>query len=144
MKGNLMGEDYFGNKFYEIPADPKTGKSKTSRWVEAVDKEDHMQEMAAEWESWLRGRRYDLDNFKNFLSDDAIIYRKLPPTDQELMKNLAIMNMKKKNAALIDDKLGRPQDHAALKKDETGEKAAFPKYGDYEAMPGEASKGSKS
>lgn len=61
------------------------------------------------------------------------------------MKNLAMMNLKKKNAALIDERLGRPQDHAALKKDETGQKAAFPKYGeDYETMPGEDPKGSKS
>lgn len=57
MKGNLIGEDYFGNKFYEIPADASRGKSKTSRWFEPVEKDNHMQEMTAEWESWLRGRR---------------------------------------------------------------------------------------
>lgn len=57
MKGNLKGEDYFGNKYYEIPADPSGGRAKTARWFEPVDKENHEQEMTAEWASWLRGRR---------------------------------------------------------------------------------------
>lgn len=54
-KGNLMGEDYFGNKFFEIPKAP--GRAKTARWFEPLEKENHEQEMAAEWEAWLRGRR---------------------------------------------------------------------------------------
>lgn len=56
------------------------------------------------------------------------------------MKNLAIMQLKKKNAALLDEKHGKTQDHAALKKDETGQRAAFPSYDDYEVMPGKAKK----
>jgi hypothetical protein len=53
------------------------------------------------------------------------------------MKNLAIMQMKKKNAALLEGKNKPVQDHAALKKDETGQRAAFPRYNDeYEIMPG--------
>lgn len=77
------------------------------------------------------------------LFDDATNFRKIPPTDQELMKNLAIMNLKKKNAALMDDKFQQKQDHAALKRDETGQKAAFPRYNDYEVMPGEGTKDPK-
>jgi len=118
-----MGEDYFGNKYYEIPKDPSRGKSKTSRWFKPPEKDNHEQEMTAEWASWLRGRRKD------------------PPTDEELMKNLAIMQMKKKNAGLLDDKFKQPQDHAALKKDETGQRAAFPRYEDYELSPGADKKG---
>lgn len=57
IKGNLKGEDYFGNKFFEIPADPSGGRRKRARWFEPPEKENHEQEMAAEWESWLRGRR---------------------------------------------------------------------------------------
>lgn len=63
IKGNLMGEDYLGNKYYEIPADPKLGQRKSSRWFEPPgkrdinDPEDHGHELTAEWESWLRGRR---------------------------------------------------------------------------------------
>lgn len=47
------------------------------------------------------------------------------------------MQMKKRNAAALEDKNARPQDHAALKKDETGQRASFPRYDDYEVMPGQ-------
>lgn len=63
LKGNYMGEDYLGNKYYEIPADPSRGKRKTSRYFEPPgerdrnDPDDHGHELTAEWESWLRGRR---------------------------------------------------------------------------------------
>lgn len=53
-----MGEDYFGNKYYEIPANPSIGKRKASRWFEPADKEAFDQERTAEWDAWLRGRRY--------------------------------------------------------------------------------------
>lgn len=52
------------------------------------------------------------------------------------MANLAIIQMKRKNAALLDEKFAKPQDHAALKKDSSGERADFPKYEEYEIMPG--------
>lgn len=67
IKGNFIGEDYLGNKFYEIPANPALGQRKASRWFEppgkkssfeeSQDPEDHGHELTAEWESWLRGRR---------------------------------------------------------------------------------------
>lgn len=59
------------------------------------------------------------------------------------MKNLAIMQLKKRNAALLDTKHGQKQDHAALKKDKMGQHAAFPSYDEYEVMPGKSSKNSK-
>jgi hypothetical protein len=66
-----------------------------------------------------------------------IFFRKEPPTEEELKKNLAIMYMKKKNAALLDEKYGKPQDHASLKKNEISGRAEFPRYDeDYEIMPG--------
>jgi hypothetical protein len=44
--------------------------------------------------------------------------------------------MKKKNAALLEDKFQKPQDHAALKRGDVG-KTAFPSYGkEYEIQPG--------
>lgn len=64
-------------------------------------------------------------------------FRKDPPTQEELLKNYAVMQMKKRNAALLDEKHAVKQDHASLKKDETGQKAAFPSYGEYESMPGQ-------
>lgn len=57
INGNLMGEDYFGNKYYEIPANPAIGKRKPSRYFTPVDKEDFEQERTAEWDAWLRYRR---------------------------------------------------------------------------------------
>lgn len=57
--GTLMGEDYFGNKYFEIPAQPQIGKRRPERWFEAADKREDSfdNELTAEWESWLRHRR---------------------------------------------------------------------------------------
>lgn len=57
--GNFMGEDYFGNKYYEIPAQPQVGKRRPERWFVPGDRRDESfdKELTAEWESWLRGRR---------------------------------------------------------------------------------------
>lgn len=110
-RSTLIGSDYFGTKYYEIPADPSVGKRKASRWFEPKDKEDFSQEMPAEWESWLRGRRSQ------------------PPTEEEVMKNLAIMEMKKKNAIEIEKKAGSPTPM------EKGYET-FPKYPEYERIPG--------
>lgn len=58
--GNFMGEDYFGNKYYEIPAQPQVGKRRAERWFEPSEKKDENfdRELTAEWESWLRYRRF--------------------------------------------------------------------------------------
>jgi NADH:ubiquinone oxidoreductase subunit len=98
ISGNLMGQDYFGNKFYEIPADPQNGRRKAARWFEPVDKENFEQEVTAEWEAWLRGRR------------------KVAPTDEELMQNLAIIKMKEKNSAELDKKYNSEKDPELLEK----------------------------
>lgn len=75
--------------------------------------------------------------FKHGMMQFIHNFRKDPPTKEELLKNLAIMQLKKKNAALLDDKFATPMDHAALRKDETGQKAAFPQYGkEFEIQPG--------
>lgn len=58
--GNLMGEDYFGNKYFEIPAQPQIGKRKPERWYEPPGHNmdaNFDRELTAEWESWLRHRR---------------------------------------------------------------------------------------
>jgi NADH dehydrogenase [ubiquinone] 1 alpha subcomplex assembly factor 2 len=69
----------------------------------------------------------------------SFFFRNDPPTQEELLKNLAIMQMKKKNAATLEDKHKQPQDHAALKHDQTTGRAHFPRYDDdYELMPGAA------
>ncbi|CAH2007445.1 unnamed protein product [Acanthoscelides obtectus] len=109
-KGTHMGTDYFGNKYYEIAANATLGRRR-QRWFDPPVKDDFMQEMPAEWEAWLRGRR------------------KEPPSEQEVLKNLAIMQMKKKNAIAVDAKGG---EMTPMKKGvET-----FPKRIDYETVPG--------
>lgn len=57
--GNLMGEDYLGNKYYEIPPQPQIGKRRAERWFEPSGNMDKNfdNELTAEWESWLRHRR---------------------------------------------------------------------------------------
>lgn len=114
LQGTLIGTDYFGNKYYEIPANPSSGKNRASRWFLPPEKDEFMQEMPAEWESWLRGRRGN------------------PPTQEEVMKNLAIMQMKKMNAIERDKQAGQ------VTPVETGFES-FPKYPDYEIIPGKIS-----
>lgn len=58
--GDFKGEDYFGNRYYEIPPQPQIGKRRAERWF--VPPGNNMnanfdQELTAEWESWLRHRR---------------------------------------------------------------------------------------
>lgn len=67
--GTYMGEDYFGNKYYEIPAQPQIGKRRPERWFVPTDnKHDNFdKELTAEWESWLRHRRYAMPEL-NLLS----------------------------------------------------------------------------
>jgi len=121
IRGTFMGEDYFGNKYYEIGANPSIGKRRASRWFEPSDKDAFDQELPAEWEAWLRNRR---DNV---------------PTDEELMKNLAIMDMKKTNALKLDQKFKKVIDKGDLQKIEKG-LSSFPKYDDYELIPGKENK----
>ncbi|XP_055381801.1 NADH dehydrogenase [ubiquinone] 1 alpha subcomplex assembly factor 2 [Condylostylus longicornis] len=117
IRGNLIGEDYFGNKYYEIPANPAIGKRKPSRWFEPVDKESFDNEITAEWEAWLRGRRVD------------------PPTKEELVRNLSIMEMKRRNAAKLDEVYGKKKDEFEVPKDSKG-RSSFPTYDEYEIIPG--------
>lgn len=115
ISGDLKGTDYHGTKYYEIPPNPSIGKRKASRWFEPTEKDNFDQEMPAEWESWLRGRRTD------------------PPSEEELMKNLAIMEMKKKNAVEVEAKAGKMT--PMQKGIET-----FPKHPEYETVPGKKPK----
>ncbi|KAL9704363.1 hypothetical protein quinque_007881 [Culex quinquefasciatus] len=97
LKGNLVGEDYFGNKYYEIPANSALGQTRNQRWFEPTEKEAYNQE--------------------------------------ELLRNLAIMKLKEKNAAELEAKHAKPKDLTELEKNPTG-MGSFPQYEDYEVMPG--------
>lgn len=59
--GQFMGEDYLGNKYFEIPPQPRIGKRRPERWFEPPGhnmERNFDVELTAEWESWLRLRRY--------------------------------------------------------------------------------------
>jgi NADH dehydrogenase [ubiquinone] 1 alpha subcomplex assembly factor 2 len=117
IRGDLVGTDYFGNKYYEIPANPQIGKRKSSRWFEPKVKDDFEQEIPAEWEAWLRGRR------------------NAPPEEEEVLRNLAIMKQKKENAKAnaLTEASGSEQ---SMLENEVKGMESFPKYSEYEIMPG--------
>ncbi|XP_050308721.1 NADH dehydrogenase [ubiquinone] 1 alpha subcomplex assembly factor 2 [Anthonomus grandis grandis] len=111
MRGNHMGTDPFGNRFFEIPVNSVSSRTRPSRWFEPPIKDDFQSEMSAEWEAWLRGRRT------------------LPPTEEEVAKNLAIMNMKKINAKEVDAKGNLPAPVQSGME-------SFPLRPEYERVPG--------
>lgn len=117
--GNTIGKDYFGNTYYEIPADPRRGKRLPTRWFEPETKDAFDQEMPAEWEAWLRNRR------------------KVPPTDEEVMKNYAIIQMKRKNAAELEVKYAKERGNLPIPELPKSGYESFPKYDDYETSPGQ-------
>lgn len=132
--GNIVGRDPYGNMYYELPAQPQLGKRRPTRWYDTAQtgKGDMLHkdawggfdsDLPAEWESWLRFRRTQ------------------PPSEDEVLNSLAIAELKKVNAAKLEGKRleeltaqgldtgpPKPQDH---------EKTPYPKYTDFEIMPGE-------
>lgn len=120
--GNYIGSDYLGTKYYEIPANPSLGKRRPSRWFEPKVKDEFEQELPAEWEAWLRGRRKD------------------PPQESEILKNLAIMQQKKKNALELEANCSKTDDKSVLEKEAKGMES-FPVRKEYEIMPGKSQQG---
>ena len=87
-KPQVVGEDYIGNRYYEIPANPSHGKRRPRRWYTSPASNYHDprgsnitegfdNEVPSEWESWLRNRR------------------ELPPSDAEILQSYAIADLKK-------------------------------------------------
>lgn len=113
--GREVGRDHFGNKYFEIPADPSRGKRKPRRWFEPRIAENFTADMPAEWEAWLRGRR------------------PVPPTQEEIAHSQALMESKKQKAALLENAAKEGRERRQL-----GEVArqnpysSFPLYDDYQ------------
>ena len=133
--GTVMGQDPYGNTYYELPAQPQLGKRRPTRWyntVETNQKEIVGREVVAgfdaelpsEWESWLRHRRADA------------------PTEKEVMQSLAMAELKKMNAAKLEEARHAEMLAAGLDPSPPGiqdhEKTPYPKYQEYEVMPGES------
>lgn len=134
--GSIMGKDPYGNSYYELPAQPQLGKRRPTRWYNTKDvsKGDAEsgpsetwggfdQELPAEWESWLRHRRAE------------------PPTEKEVLQSLALSQMKKINAAKLEETRREEMTAAGLDPAPPGqqdhEKTPYPKYADYEITPGD-------
>ncbi|KYQ49936.1 hypothetical protein ALC60_10957 [Trachymyrmex zeteki] len=78
----LIGEDYYGTKYYEEDI-RNSARKRPPRYFVPVNKEDFQQELPAEWEAWLRYRR------------------KEPPTREEIEANYQLAITKKENAAKL-------------------------------------------
>lgn len=110
LNGTLVGTDYNGTRYYEIPPQNHVRNGKASRWFIPQDGEAGFdQQLPAEWESWLRGRRA------------------VPPTEEEVMKNLNLIQTKRENAKLIDSGTPTPQKKGM---------ESFPHWPEYEVFPG--------
>lgn len=102
----LVGEDFFGTKYYEIPRSSTSRFKKPARYFQPVN--DFDQEIPPEWEAWLRHRR------------------KEPPTLEEIETNYKMVVNKKLKAA---------EKEAALKKSEVSNiklgHSSFPVHEEY-------------
>lgn len=105
MKPNLIGEDFLGNRYFEVPADPSRGKRRPRRWYTSAVSNYHDprgsniisgfdNELPSEWESWLRFRREVLYEFLCWYFN-IFICLQVPPTDAQVMQSYAIADLKK-------------------------------------------------
>ncbi|XP_011647276.1 NADH dehydrogenase [ubiquinone] 1 alpha subcomplex assembly factor 2 [Pogonomyrmex barbatus] len=111
----LMGEDYYGTKYYEEEIRYSARKI-PPRYFVPVNKDDFEQELPAEWESWLRYRRKD------------------PPTREEIEANYQLAITKKKNAAkLLTGNQPKNEDSQDLapSTSQTANPENFPVYEEY-------------
>lgn len=106
-----MGNDYIGNKYYEIPAQPSSGKRMPTRWYDPPKGQDFQDPLPAEWMAWLRQTRVE------------------PPTEEEIAKNVAIAQLKKVNAAKIESK--RLSEGGSLPSVPEKGHSSFPTYTDF-------------
>ena len=110
-RGNYVGCDQYGNKFYENPAeDGMRSKLPRRSFEPAEEMKFDVDNMSAEWDSWLRHKRHD------------------PPTIEELKYNMHIAEQKKENAGKAES--SKDERHASIPK------ATFPEIKGYERKPG--------
>ncbi|XP_023341361.1 NADH dehydrogenase [ubiquinone] 1 alpha subcomplex assembly factor 2 [Eurytemora carolleeae] len=132
--GTIIGRDPYGNIYYELPAQPQLGKRRPTRWYSAAEATNDAKnkevwtgfdsDLPSEWESWLRFRRNEA------------------PTEEEVMQSLALAELKKLNAAKLEEKRRTEMQAAGIDsgppKPQDHEKTPYPKYANYEVMPGES------
>ncbi|XP_017886477.1 NADH dehydrogenase [ubiquinone] 1 alpha subcomplex assembly factor 2 [Ceratina calcarata] len=109
-KPKLIGEDYYGTKYYEMQNAVNTSKQKPARYFEPVNKNDFEQNVPAEWEAWLRFRR------------------KEPPTVEEVEANYKLQLLKKERAAQLEATYSEKKQLDVPAKDD---EKSFPVYEEY-------------
>ncbi|CAK9824791.1 NADH dehydrogenase [ubiquinone] 1 alpha subcomplex assembly factor 2 [Anthophora retusa] len=112
-KTKLIGEDYYGTKYYETPIPKGSAKKLPTRYFEPINKTDFEQELPAEWEAWLRHRR------------------KVPPTKEELERNHQIQLIKKQNARQIKEIYSSSETEVTKLATQTKQQSSFPTYEEY-------------
>ncbi|XP_050546323.1 NADH dehydrogenase [ubiquinone] 1 alpha subcomplex assembly factor 2 [Daktulosphaira vitifoliae] len=109
-----IGVDEQGNKYFEIPADPRGGRRLPKRWFVPINEEIGVP--TPEWSQWLRGRRIQ------------------PPTIEEIEHNKLICEMKKVNAKNIANKFNLAN---STENNSTNNSKGFPDLSDkFERQPG--------
>ncbi|XP_054723135.1 NADH dehydrogenase [ubiquinone] 1 alpha subcomplex assembly factor 2-like [Uloborus diversus] len=122
VKGKLVGEDHLGNRYFEGFRDPKVSSRPVSRWFVPKDGE-WQQNLPAEWEAWIRGRRLQ------------------PPTQEEVEMNLAIAKTKKLKGDQIEAEAAlkrRNNDSFRSQESSSEVKKGFPHLDGLEKDPGES------
>ncbi|GFX19973.1 mimitin, mitochondrial [Trichonephila clavipes] len=82
--GKLMGQDHLGNKYYEAASsNPHSMRKSKNRWFEPKVEGDWQQNLPAEWEAWLRGRRQyapteEIVRVHYFVRGGFVGYRSVP------------------------------------------------------------------
>lgn len=113
----LMGEDYYGTKYYEEEI-RYSARKRPPRYFVPTSKDNFEQDLPAEWEAWLRYRRKD------------------PPTREEIEANYQLAITKKENAAKLPkesrSKNEDTRDLATSSVTQSDNPGNFPVYKDYQ------------
>lgn len=117
VKEKPIGSDAQGNKYFEIPADPRGGRRLPRRWFVPVDEETGVP--TPEWSQWLRGRRAE------------------PPSIEEIACNEAISDMKKINAEKITQKFQISSSEDNVTEHQTNAKGFPDLSSKFERQPGQ-------
>lgn len=120
-----VGRDHFGNRYFEIAADPSRGKRKPRRWFEPRTKDNFNADMPPEWEAWLRARRSS------------------PPTQEEIAHNEAIKQSKLQKAALLERTEREDRERRQTGVINPQLPTGFPTYDDYKQTDTEETRSSE-
>ncbi|CAK9794701.1 hypothetical protein ANTPLA_LOCUS81 [Anthophora plagiata] len=112
-KTKLIGEDYYGTKYYETSIRKGSAKRFPSRYFEPINKDDFEQEIPAEWEAWLRYRR------------------KEAPTKEEIERNYQLQLIKKQNAKQLQELYSSSETEVRKSVAQLEPHSSFPTYEEY-------------